>query len=86
MTDDTLRQECEALIFQLALLHRTDNPVDTILAFARAQQAAGLREAAVIASKVGKGRFTFAESAARLDIVTAIEAQATAREQMNDSI
>jgi hypothetical protein len=53
MTDDTLRQECEAQLFYLSQLSRTDSPVDALMAFARAQQAKGLREAAEIANRLG---------------------------------
>ena len=49
MTDDTLREECEKLIYKLSL-DKTSMPddVDTLMAFARAQQVKGLREAAEI--------------------------------------
>ena len=53
MTDDTLRQECEALVYKLTqgdtdwgCCLTCENTIPTLLAFARAQQAKGLREAA----------------------------------------
>jgi len=52
MTDDTLREECEKLIYRLTHVDTnwdccltSKDAIDTLLAFARVQQAAGLREA-----------------------------------------
>ena len=85
MTDDTLRQECEKLLDGLeatysdvALYGGTLVGVDKkykadcakLLAFARAQQAKGLREAAEIADRLGD-----------YDIRNVIMLKATAREQ-----
>ena len=57
MTDDTLRQECRALADIIPALFRDEfykeKTVDLLLAFARAQQAKGLREAAEIANRLG---------------------------------
>ena len=47
---DTLRQECEALIYKLSLCESStvEDNIEPLLAFARAQQAKALREAAMI--------------------------------------
>jgi len=55
MTDDTLRGECELLFRKIAMAidnpEWTEHAEDMLVAFARAQQAKGLREAGVEAAK-----------------------------------
>ncbi len=71
MTDDTLREECIAWIQKYC---PNDYHVDDLMAFARSQQAAGLREAAgIIDGELYRGAFI--ENA-----LHAVEVQATARE------
>ena len=87
MTDDTLREECEKLLDSLEATYHdvalggTLADVDTkykadcakLLAFARAQQAKGLREAARTVDD-------YWWDCGQLDLWTKLEAQATARE------
>jgi hypothetical protein len=69
--DDTLREECQKLGFDWGL---TRLETDELLAFARAQQAAGLREAAeIIKEQLYDGEYID-------DAIYYLEAQATARE------
>jgi hypothetical protein len=77
MTDDTLREECRQLID--AIPADCDNDYDDrvmklLLAFARAQQAKGLREAAeIIKAQLYDGEYID-------DAIYYLDAQATARE------
>lgn len=43
MTDDTLRKECEELLYAFDDCIVSDENISTLLAFARAQQAKGIR-------------------------------------------
>ena len=91
MSDDTLRVECETLLDSLeatysdvVLYGGTLSEVDTkykaditkLLAFARAQQAKGLREAA----KCMLHWFKYSEDDVE-EAIAQLEAQATAREK-----
>ena len=101
MTDDTLRQECEKLLDGLeatysdvALYGGTLVDVDKkykadcakLLAFARAQQAKGLREAAAIAAasaildKPASDEFESGYENGCVSVSLKLDAQATARE------
>ncbi|MFN3075973.1 MAG: hypothetical protein ABT940_03645 [Alphaproteobacteria bacterium] len=79
MTDDTLREECEAMVQRWinAELETPHDAVRALIAFARAQQAKGLREAGIKYAEWINGH-EFLEVPRFEDWC---QAQATAREQ-----
>ena len=84
MTDDTLREECEALAYELYAVSAIHTYTDRLMAFARAQQAKAFKEAAVIADRVAAKHPAPEDWMARLaarSISEKIQAQATAREK-----
>ncbi|MFN3075361.1 MAG: hypothetical protein ABT940_00495 [Alphaproteobacteria bacterium] len=93
MTDDTLRKECERLYDDVLPAYYEDDvrerSITALLAFARAQQAKGLGEAAGIARdratrSRGNGELRqvyFLRKDEAEWIASKLDAQATAREQ-----
>jgi len=75
MTDDTLREECEKLAYELYATSALHTYIERLRAFARAQQARGLREAAERYRDWVGGKWFDA-----MEFQDALEAQATARE------
>lgn len=75
MTDDTLREECKQLAEKLALSAFIQDDTDVLLAFARAQQAKGMKEAVAHMQDWFKHGSCDVE-----DAIAQLEAQATARE------
>ena len=80
MTDDTLREDVEKLVERLSLFgivgyRQRDESINMLLAFARAQQAKGIREALRMVDE------EMAENSRRWALFRCeVKAQATARE------
>lgn len=89
MTDDTLREECEELLYAFNDCTVSDENISILLAFARAQQAGALDTAQQIAldeqvdADDTKHECDYAYNQACNDIAMklALKAQATARER-----
>jgi hypothetical protein len=79
MTDDTLREECEAFLAREYTEDDMERVVLDLLAFARAQQAKGLREAAeAVLQTVIKFDVDWLRTATKAEAITETLRQASA--------